>query len=104
MATAGRTLEQALAHAERLRRNDAGPLNEPWPADLIVLATEAVRLRSETQEPRCNDCDVVLGDNWCADCAGKILIENFREQLVAKLRGLNQTYVPVNSVLEIIAS
>ena len=41
--TEGRTLKQALAHAERLRKGDAGPVNEPWNVDLILLADEVAR-------------------------------------------------------------
>ena len=33
---------------------------------------EAARLLDEQRRPTCNDCGVVLGDNWCADCAGKV--------------------------------
>lgn len=45
-----RTIEQALAHAEKLRRSDAGPLNEPWPADIMILAREVERLQEERNQ------------------------------------------------------
>ena len=32
---------------------------------------EIERLTSEIETPRCNECNAVLGDNWCADCAGR---------------------------------
>ena len=39
--------------------------------ELAALQKEYERLREEITEPRCHDCNAVLGDNWCADCARK---------------------------------
>lgn len=39
--------------------------------ELDVLRKENARLFEEIKVPRCHSCHSVLGDNWCADCAGK---------------------------------
>ena len=38
-------------------------------AKLEKLQKEYDRLHEDITQPRCNDCNCILGDNWCADCA-----------------------------------
>jgi len=54
------------------------------------LEVEVAQLTQMFKHPTCNDCGVTLGDNWCADCAGKsykVQTESFRRELV-KLRAV----------------
>lgn len=44
------------------------------------LEKEIARLQEEIKEPRCHDCNTILGDNWCSDCANKVYIENLEKE------------------------
>lgn len=46
-------------------------INAQLRAELSTARNEIQRLESELTIPRCNECGAVLGDNWCADCAGR---------------------------------
>jgi len=45
--------------------------------EVLRLREENKRLREELQQPKCHSCHSLLGDNWCADCAGKADRERF---------------------------
>jgi RNase P subunit RPR2 len=45
--------------------------------ELETLRKDNIRLLEEIKQPRCHSCHSILGDNWCADCAGKADKERF---------------------------
>lgn len=53
---------------------------------LATAEAERDRLLAEIKQPRCNDCNAELSDNWCAKCASR----TFRSQLVTVIERIAQ--------------